>query len=183
MDNLKLLALSGSLRATSYNAASIAAIKAIAASHIELAVGDIGRLPLFNPDRENDEIPALDDLKIALNKSDGLIIASPEYAHGISGPLKNALDWLVSDVGFPHKPVMLINTSPRAFHAQEALKEVLTTMSANIIDGSCVTIPLLGRDIDHSGIVADRELSATLKAGLDIFCREIEGLKRHANVS
>lgn len=183
MGGLKLLALSGSLRAASYNTASIAAIQAIVPRHVELAVGDISHLPLFNPDRENEKIPALDDLKIAVNKSDGLIIASPEYAHGISGPLKNALDWLVSDVGFPHKPVMLINTSPRAFHAQEALKEVLTTMSANIVDRSCVTIPLLGRDIDHSDIVADRELSTALKAGLDIFCREIDGLKRHGSVS
>ncbi len=41
-----------------------------------------------------------------MDESTGLIIASPEYAHGISGPLKNVLDWLVSSVGFPHKPVI-----------------------------------------------------------------------------
>lgn len=60
-------------------------------------------------------------LKSSLNTSSGLILASPEYAHGISGPMKNALDWLVSGTEFIHLPIMLINTSPRASHAQVAL--------------------------------------------------------------
>ena len=128
MESIKLLALSGSLRKASYNTAAIVALKVLAPNYIEITVEEIRNLPLFNPDSEDENIPALDKLKSSLNEAAGLIIATPEYAHGISGPLKNALDWLVSGAEFPYKPIMLINTSPRASHAQEALKEVLITM-------------------------------------------------------
>ena len=102
----------------------------------------------------DEPIAALHLLADALAVADGIIIASPEYAHGISGPLKNALDWLVSGVEFPYKPIMLINTSPRATHAQAALKEVLMTMSGNIIVEAATTIPLLSGNFDVDGIVA-----------------------------
>ena len=110
----------------------------------------------------------------ALDESDGLIIASPEYAHGISGPMKNALDWLVSGVEFPYKPILLINTSPRAFHAQEALREVL---SGNIIEEAGVCIPLLSSDLDVDGIMDDLEIRHCLSKGLTRFCQAIEILQ------
>ena len=173
MSTLKLLALSGSLRTGSYNTAAIKALRDLAPADIDITIGSIGELPLFNVDHENDDIAALALLKSALSVSSGLIISSPEYAHGISGPLKNTLDWLVSGEEFPSMPVMLINTSPRAFHAQEALKEVLTTMSANIIEAASVSIPLLGSELDDRGILANLELVAVLKSGLDMFCQAI----------
>ena len=108
MESLNILALSGSLRKASYNTAAISALKVLAPRYVEIVLGEIGDLPLFNPDLENEFIPSLEKLKQQLNESSGLIIATPEYAHGISGPLKNALDWLVSGVEFPYKPIMLI---------------------------------------------------------------------------
>lgn len=137
-------------------------------------IGDIGGLPLFNPDREEEAIPALTKLKLDLKAASGLIISSPEYAHGISGPMKNALDWLVSGDEFPYIPVMLINTSPRASHALAALKEVLGTMAGNIIEDALVSIPLLGSGLDVDGIVGDQKLAVTLQAGLDIFVGQIQ---------
>ena len=174
---MKLLALSGSLRRGSYNTAAIEALAALAPADVEVVIGNIRDLPLFNPDREEEHIPALAELKQDLTDASGIIIATPEYAHGISGPMKNALDWLVSGVEFPDKPIMLINTSPRASHALRALKEVLTTMSGNIIESALVSIPLLGSDLGKQGIVADPELSGRLKAGLAAFCGEIESQK------
>lgn len=170
MKKLKLFALSGSLRQGSYNTAAIEALRLIAKSiSIEIAIGNIKDLPLFNPDREHESIPALEELKSALAEAAGLIIASPEYAHGISGPMKNALDWLVGGIEFPHIPVMLINTSPRATHGLDALREVITTMSGNIIEGASVTIPLLGSGLDSKGILAQGEISAGLTTGLAEF--------------
>lgn len=177
MDSISLLALSGSLRKASYNTAAIKALKVLAPAHVEINIGSIGELPLFNPDREAEDIPALRALLEAVDNSAGLIIASPEYAHGVSGPMKNALDWLVSGVEFPFKPIMLINTSPRASHAQQALKEVLVTMSGNLIESACLSIPLLGSELDVDGILADEVIAADLIAALAEFCRSIENHK------
>ncbi|TEW49828.1 NADPH-dependent FMN reductase [Psychromonas algicola] len=144
MKKIKLLAISGSLRKASYNTAVLNTLAEISPEHIEIMIADISELPLFNPDRETESIPALENIKAALKHASGLIISSPEYAHGISGPMKNALDWLVSGSEFVDLPIMLINTSPRAQHALDALKEVLITMSGVIVDKASVAIPLLG---------------------------------------
>lgn len=174
MNRLKFLALSGSLREASYNTAALKALQCLAPSGTEITIGSIADLPLFNPDRENEDIPALKKLKESLRESSGLIIATPEYAHGISGPLKNALDWLVGGVEFPYKPVMLINTSPRATYAQQHLKEVLNTMSAQVIDDAYVSIPLLSSGLGWEGIVESEVMANTLRTGFDVFCCEIK---------
>lgn len=171
---MKLLALSGSLRENSYNSRALEALRELAPMDVELNIGHIQELPLFNPDLEETEIPALEELKSSLTQSSGLIIASPEYAHGISGPMKNALDWLVSGFEFPGKPIMLINTSPRAYHALEALKEVLKTMSGDIVEPAFVSIPLLSSNLNKDGILADDDISGALKAGLIEFCTYIK---------
>jgi NAD(P)H-dependent FMN reductase len=60
--------------------------------------------------------------------------ASPEYAHGVSGVMKNALDWMVASAVFADKPVVLWNASPRAVHAMAALRATLTVMASRLID-------------------------------------------------
>ena len=177
MKPFKLLALSGSLRRNSCNAAAIRALQMLAPDHIHIDIGSIGNLPLFNPDRETEVIPEVDKLKSAVKRADGLIIASPEYAHGISGPMKNALDWLIGGTEFPYKPIMLINTSPRSRHAQDALKEVLFTMSGIVVEESSVSIPLLSSGLDAKGIVKNKNMADALLKGLSEFCRAIEEIK------
>ena len=155
MKKIKLLAISGSLRKASYNTAVLNTLVQLSAEHIDITIADISELPLFNPDRETESIPALENIKVALSNASGLIISSPEYAHGISGPMKNTLDWLVSSSEFVDLPIMLINTSPRAHHALDALKEVLTTMSGVVVDKASVGIPLLGTVLNRK---CDKEL-------------------------
>ncbi len=99
------------------------------------------------------------------------MISSPEYARGIAGTLKNALDWLISSTEFPGKPVAVINASPRATHADAALRLTLETMSARIIADASITLPLLGRNLDADGIIADAELSRPLLAALQALQR------------
>lgn len=173
MNDIRLLALSGSLRRESYNTAVLNALIRLAPGYVKMHIGQIGELPLFNPDREGEAIATVDALKGALGKADGLIIASPEYAHGVSGVLKNALDWLVSGEEFVDRPIMLINTSPRASHAQQSLREILRTMSGDLIDDACLSIALLGSRLDCSGIITNPETSAVLRSGLARFCTEI----------
>jgi NAD(P)H-dependent FMN reductase len=97
------------------------------------------------------------------------LISSPEYAHGVPGVLKNALDWLVGSLEFPGTPVALINTAPRAVHAQAQLREILTTMSARLVESASITLDLAGRSLDAAGIAADAVLRAQLQAALGSF--------------
>lgn len=161
---MTILALCGSLRAVSSNRAALEACALLAPSGTTVTIFDgIGKLPHFNPDLDRDPLPQpVAELRRLVGECDRLLISSPEYAHGMAGSLKNALDWLVSSLEFPETEVALINTSPRASHAQAQLQEVLKTMSAVLRE--TVTLPLLGRDLDAAGIAADPELSAALRA-------------------
>ncbi len=166
----RVLALSGSLRYGSYNTALIHAAAKLAPIAMELVCfSELDLMPLFNPDREHENIPVLQRLKQEIKKSDGILISSPEYAHGISGVLKNTLDWLVSGDEFPYMPLALANTSPRASHGQLALREVLKTMSGTIIDAATITVPLLGTDLNAEKIIAHDKMAQYIRGKLMVF--------------
>ena len=180
---MNVLALPGSLRAASINAAFCRAASRLAPAPLRISVyAGLGELPLFNADLEADPPRAVREFRDAVGRARALIIASPEYAHGMSGVIKNALDWLVSFEGFIGKPVALVNTSPRARHAYEALREVLQTMSADILSDACMTLPLLGATVTEDAIISSPELAARIREGLRCLAREL-GVRREAGPS
>jgi chromate reductase len=144
---MRLLGISGSLRRTSTNSALLGALAANAPDDIIVEISDlIGELPIFNPDREGDRTPAtVEAFGRQIREADGLIFACPEYAHGIPGGLKNALDWMVSRDEIPNKPAMLIRASTRSDHALGALQEVLHTMSLRLMPEIGFSVHLLGK--------------------------------------
>ena len=172
---MRLLAISGSLRAVSSNTAALLAAARLAPEGVTVALYDgLGALPLFNPDLDTEAPPAgVMALRREIERCDGVLICSPEYAHGIAGAMKNLLDWLVSSLEFPQKPVALINASPRAVHSQAQLREILTTMSARLIEGASIELPLQGRGLDAAGIVSDPALSAALRGAVETFADAI----------
>ena len=171
---LKILALSGSLRAASINSALLRAAVRLAPPDIAVAVyPGLGALPLFDPDLEANAPRQVMLLRSAVADADALLIASPEYAHGVTGTIKNALDWLVSFEQFINKPVAIINASPRAHHADDALRETLKTMSADIIEAASVSIPLLGANLDDAGMVASPEVSRSIRGALNEIQRAV----------
>ena len=174
---MRLLALSGSLRAASTNTATLEALSRLAPAGVEILLyRELGALPLFNPDDDEDAPPeAVAALRALVGSAAGLIIAAPEYAHGVPGALKNALDWLVASDAFPGKPVALINTAPRSFHAQSALRETLATMSARLIADAFVALPLTGKTAAAADIAANPRFAAALRAALDAFVEAIRG--------
>ena len=123
-------------------------------------------LPLFNPDLEPDMPTVVQELRDAVMQSDAVIIASPEYAHGVSGVMKNALDWLVSDERFLGKPVALLSSSPHSRHADAALRETLVTMSARIVDAASVAVQVRGTGMNEDDILRHVEISTALRAAL-----------------
>lgn len=168
----RVLCLSGSLRRASANTALLQAARQLAPAGLALRLyAGLGALPPFNPDDEIEPLPAaVTALREAIGASDALLIACPEYAHGVPGAFKNLLDWLVGSLEFPGKPVVLLNASARgSFHAQAALHEILETMSARV--RVSVTVPLPGAGCDPGAILASPsrcdELQQALAALLD----------------
>ncbi|TFZ08990.1 NAD(P)H-dependent oxidoreductase [Ramlibacter humi] len=164
---MKILALCGSLRRQSRSRALLQATRQLAGDRVAVDIFEgLGDLPLFNPDLEDDAPAAVRRFWQAVSDSDALLIASPEYAHGVTGTIKNALDWLVGYVPFAGKPVAVFNPSHRAEHADAALRETLATMAAPLVPGACVRIPVTAGDWDVEGICADPRLSAMIDAAL-----------------
>jgi len=173
---IRLLAISGSLRRRSFNTALLQAACALAPEDATVSLyRDLGKLPLFNPDLDGNELETVRDLWRQVDAADGLLIASPEYAHGISGSMKNCLDWLVGGHEFVNKPVAVLDAAPRAHHALDALKETLRTMNGALIESASMEIPLAGRIPDATLICDDAQLAALVRATLHAFIQAIRG--------
>jgi chromate reductase, NAD(P)H dehydrogenase (quinone) len=175
---MKIVAISGSLRKDSSNTAVLRAASRYAPAGVQVVLCDtIGGLPFFNPDLDGAELPdAVAAFRAVIGGADGVLISSPEYARGIAGVMKNALDCLVGSIEFPNKPVALINTSLRATHALAALRLTLQTMSARIVDETCITLPLLGA-AGGDDIVGSAELADALRGAISRFTAAVTSLQ------
>lgn len=161
---MNILAISGSLRAVSINSALLRAAVRLVPPEIRVEIYQgLGKLPLFNPDIEATEPAAVVDFRNRIIAADAVLIASPEYAHGITGVLKNALDWMVGNESFVNKPVALLNASPMSIHAPASLKEIVTVMSARVIEEASITLPIRGSRLDEQGMVSHPEISVALR--------------------
>ena len=185
---VRILAISGSLRAGGSNNAVLDAAIRLAPVGVEVArYGALRTLPAFDPDLDTIDGTMLPreaaELRAAVGRADAVLISSPEYAHGIVGALKNALDWLVGSREFPGKPVGVLNTSSRAVHAHAQLVEVVTTMNGRLVHEASIVIPIAGRSVDGrqmdgAAIVADPALGGAVRAAMralaDAVARRVE---------
>ncbi len=163
---LRILAIAGSLRARSTNLLLLETAVLLAPADIRIEIfPELGNIPPFNPDRT--DIPnAVASLRASIQNADAVIFSTPEYAHGLPGVLKNALDWLVSGIEFTDKPAVLFNASARSVYAQAALREVLVTLGARILENACVTVPLTPDSRAPHELAADPALAAPITAAL-----------------
>jgi NAD(P)H-dependent FMN reductase len=163
---MKILAISGSLRAASLNSMLLRQLARVAPAGVEVQLySGLGELPLFNPDFV-DMPPVVAALFDGLKTADAVVIASPEYAHGVTGAIKNALDWMVGNDSFVDKPVALFNASPRATHAHAALRETLGTMSARVSEEASITVALVGAGLSEEALAADAAIAEALRRAL-----------------
>lgn len=178
MNKKKVVAISGSTREKSINRSLIGAIAILAEEVIDIIIYEgIGSLPQFNPDHDGELVAAeVSDFRQLLDHADGILICTPEYAHGVPGSLKNAIDWTISSSQFPHKPTALITASTGGHHGHRALMETLKIIEAKNIDNLQMVIPFAKTKISM-GIITDEETLTNIKSLLHRFIETMNQTK------
>ncbi|MGB3307510.1 MAG: NADPH-dependent FMN reductase [Thermomicrobiales bacterium] len=169
--NNTILAICGSLRKGSYNAALLD-LAARVAPDLRFVGRDLaGQLPLFNPDLEENEPahpPAVREFRRLADAADAVVIVTPEYASGPSGVTKNAIDWLIGSDGLGSRPTVLMSASPGqsgGLRGQAALLPTLTFLAVILVD--TVSVGRVSSKVDASGAIVDAATIERVRLSMD----------------
>src|SRR4051794_11781334 len=183
-NTISILAVSGSLRSNSSNTFILKAIIAIAPVQVHIYMyNGIGDLPHFNPEIEHDQLAAVEDWRKHVQAADGVIICTPEYAFGVPGVLKNALDWLVGSGELNGKPVAAISASPLATGGDKALfslENTLTALGTVKSKRTLLRIPFIPKKLDAAGVLTDEATRQQLNDVLSALISAIEEVRSNA---
>lgn len=184
---MKIVAISGSLRAASSNTALVRAIIASAPSGVEAVLYDaIGSLPHFSPEMDGDHAPAsVQSFRAQLAAADGVLLCTPEYAFGIPGSLKNALDWLVTSGELWRKPVAVLSASPSALggeKAHAALCLTLSALEAEVVPSASLQIPFVSTKLNAQKEVSDLATLSALTDSLAALVKALDANKDAASL-
>jgi NAD(P)H-dependent FMN reductase len=174
---IKILAIPGSLRKDSSNHKVINKITSMLTQDVEFKIyNDIGRLPHFDGE-ENYEL--VDDWRNQLQEADGILICTPEYAFGVPGSLKNALDWTVSSGELYDKPLALITASSSGEKGHAALLQTLTALSAKMTEDTKLLIPFIRSKFDTNDELAGDVFNAVRKVLNSLITLSKESKENH----
>ncbi|MGZ5246923.1 MAG: NADPH-dependent FMN reductase [Flavitalea sp.] len=176
MNMKKVVSISGSTRQNSTNHSLLKAIAELLGSGFEVIIYEgIGQLPQFNPDHDGQNVPKeIVDFRQLLNDSAAIIICTPEYAHGVPGSLKNAIDWTISSSSFPHKQTMLITASTSGHFGHQALMETLRAIEARDVDKLQMVIPYAKTKISLDNKITDPNTLSELKKLIQDFTQTLD---------
>lgn len=166
-----ILVLNGSTRAKSTNGLFIEAIIRMAGERARFTIlPSIADLPHFNPDLDVDPAPpAVAHFRDLLRRSDGLLICTPEYAMGVPGSLKNALDWTVSSADLRQKPIMLVTASLSGEKAQASLLETLVVLEGVITPATTALVQFARTKVDAEANIIDPRARVDISEALEAF--------------
>ncbi len=154
---IKILAISGSTRKQSSNHLLIKALATLYKERITIDLFEgLTELPHFNPDLDMDHslAPApVADFRARIQAADAVLICTPEYAIGVPGTLKNAIDWTVSSMEFSKKPVALITAGTSGYHAHKSLLGTLLIIESRISEEMQVVIPAVKTKINNEPVI------------------------------
>jgi chromate reductase len=175
-ETVRIVGISGSLRKASFSTSILKFLAERAAPAIQIQVVTLESIPLYNEDLDTKPgIPAVADLKRIITESDGVLITTPEYNHGVPGVLKNALDWLsrpVFESCFVKKPVSIFSSSlafTGGVRAQYQLREALISMHAHLVMGPEVVLAGI-----HTKLAEDAYQD---EKGLEVMLRSLKRLR------
>ena len=168
----RILGISGSLRAGSFNTALLRAAQDVAGDGIELGIATLHGIPLYDGDVEKAEgIPAaVEALRAKILRHDGLLLVTPEYNNGMPGVFKNGIDWLsrgTPDIPavFGDRPFALIGASPGGFGtilSQNHWLPVLKTLGVRLWSGQKLLVSRAGSVFDAEGKLVDAKVREQL---------------------
>ncbi len=168
-----VLVICGSTRKESSNLNLIRAISELAKDNFLLQLyPDLTVIPHFNPDLDLDgaQAPeAVTDFRKQLQTADGILICTPEYAMGVPGTLKNAIDWTVSSCEFSHKPTALITASSVGQKGHQSLLETLKIIESHITDDTQLLIPYIKTKVSKENKITDEVTLKSVKKLIDAF--------------
>ena len=168
-----ILAVSGSLRSNSSNTLILKEIQKWVPQHITFTIyQDMATLPAFDDSMEAPE-PVIAWRRL-LAEADGVFICSPEYAFGIPGALKNAMDWTVGSGELVNKPLALVTAATGGDKAHAAWLQTFTALSANIPDGGSLLIPFVRSKLNEKGELSDVATREALQSILRVLINSIE---------
>ncbi len=174
-----ILAIPGSLRRSSINAAALrAAALAAARRGIAVTIADaVRQLPQFDPDLEAAPPLVVQRFRADCEAADGVLLAVPEYTFGIPGAFKNALDWTVRSGSLYRKPIAVLHVAPagRGAHVREALAHVLRAHNAHVTHHH---VPIAQHDRDADGEIIDTRIVEQLRTLVAQLAQR--GSSRHA---
>jgi chromate reductase len=165
MKKIKILAIPGSLRANSSTHVVLGEIEKMIPSNVDFEIFDgVAGLPHFDGSEEIPKVAQyfLDKLKSA----DGILICTPEYAFGVPGSLKNALDWTVGTMEMNNKPTALITASTGGERGHESMLHTLAALSTKVSEGSSLLISFIRSKIKE-GKIADEKVKEDIKVVVD----------------
>jgi chromate reductase, NAD(P)H dehydrogenase (quinone) len=164
-NKITILAISGSLRATSSNTKMLKEIGQWVPAEIEFIIYDgLASLPAFDDSAEEGE--AVLKWRRQLAEADGVFICSPEYAFGVPGALKNAIDWTVSSGELVNKPLALITAASSGDKAHAAWLQIFAALSAHIPEGGSLLIPVIRTKLNEKGAITDAATKAAVQTVL-----------------
>ena len=176
MIQFRLLGLSGSLRHSSYSTAVLRSLRASLAPRAALEIFPLHGVPLYNEDDDAEHSPeSVRSLRSAIEASDGVIMISPEYNHGMSGVLKNALDWISRPHGLSvlrKKPVLTMTASPAftgGVRAQQQMNETLAAIQALPVLRPQIVIGGVHQKVRDGRLVDEAVLGFALSGIDDLF--------------
>ena len=184
---IRLLGISGSLRARSFNTALLHNAVELMPQGVSLDIKTLHGIPLYDADEETaaDLPDAVVVLKNAITSAHGVLLATPEYNNGIPGVFKNAIDWASRPAGdiahvFGGRPFALLGASPGGFGtllAQNAWLPVMRTLGVNLWSGGRMLVSRSGGAFDEAGKLSDKAIRDQLQAflaGFTNFIRQQE---------
>ncbi len=157
----KILAISGSTRKVSSNLDLINEIVGLTRETNDITIfRQIDDLPHFNPDLDIEPAPeTVTNFRNQLRSVDGVLICTPEYAMGVPGTLKNAIDWLVSSCELSHKPLALITAGSMGQKGHASLLDTLHIIEANVTDDTQLIISFVRTKIKGGKITDEKTLA------------------------